>query len=322
MAIIQCPECGRDVSTEAKNCPQCGFPIRRDKSRPARVAAIVVAAVAALAAAAVACWKCGLVGGHGLTEREAWAAVERQVARDDPDSLAIALDCYFDAFPDGKYLLQAQTMKKNYEKELADWTRLLNGSLTRATLESFLYDHPEGFFRSRAMARMDSIDYAAAVDAGTPEAFYDYLERYPSGRFVGEAKARLAKTEVARLSEAEEGSAKRAVAAHFDALSANSGDIASTVASALAYMGKEEATPQDVLDYMERTHAGGEEKHFETSGMAVTKSYAGSVPMYNVRFRLVETIVAADADSACQRSFEGEAALNADYRITALRLHR
>ncbi len=27
MALIKCPECGRDVSTAAKVCPGCGFPI-------------------------------------------------------------------------------------------------------------------------------------------------------------------------------------------------------------------------------------------------------------------------------------------------------
>ncbi|MBQ4049978.1 MAG: hypothetical protein IJD07_04935 [Clostridia bacterium] len=28
MAIIQCPECGKEVSSMAKNCPNCGFPIK------------------------------------------------------------------------------------------------------------------------------------------------------------------------------------------------------------------------------------------------------------------------------------------------------
>lgn len=28
MALIKCPECGRQVSDKASKCPQCGFPIR------------------------------------------------------------------------------------------------------------------------------------------------------------------------------------------------------------------------------------------------------------------------------------------------------
>lgn len=28
MALVKCPECGRDVSSQANSCPGCGFPIR------------------------------------------------------------------------------------------------------------------------------------------------------------------------------------------------------------------------------------------------------------------------------------------------------
>ena len=30
MALVDCPECGRQVSTLAAACPQCGFPITRE----------------------------------------------------------------------------------------------------------------------------------------------------------------------------------------------------------------------------------------------------------------------------------------------------
>lgn len=29
MAMIKCPECGKDISNQAKMCPQCGFPMKR-----------------------------------------------------------------------------------------------------------------------------------------------------------------------------------------------------------------------------------------------------------------------------------------------------
>ena len=31
--IIKCPECGEDVSTEAKTCPNCGYPIKKLKKK-------------------------------------------------------------------------------------------------------------------------------------------------------------------------------------------------------------------------------------------------------------------------------------------------
>ena len=30
MALIKCPECGKDVSTSAEACPHCGFPIKNN----------------------------------------------------------------------------------------------------------------------------------------------------------------------------------------------------------------------------------------------------------------------------------------------------
>jgi len=34
MALINCPECGRQVSTAAKVCPNCGYPVSEKVSQP------------------------------------------------------------------------------------------------------------------------------------------------------------------------------------------------------------------------------------------------------------------------------------------------
>jgi uncharacterized membrane protein YdbT with pleckstrin-like domain len=38
MALIQCPECGNQVSTAAKSCPNCGFPVAEKAAQPAAMA--------------------------------------------------------------------------------------------------------------------------------------------------------------------------------------------------------------------------------------------------------------------------------------------
>ena len=35
MPLIACPECGREVSTSAKSCPSCGFPVADQQPAPA-----------------------------------------------------------------------------------------------------------------------------------------------------------------------------------------------------------------------------------------------------------------------------------------------
>lgn len=37
MAIIQCPECGNNVSNSAKNCPNCGYPIAENTNDLIRI---------------------------------------------------------------------------------------------------------------------------------------------------------------------------------------------------------------------------------------------------------------------------------------------
>ncbi len=32
MALIKCPECGKEISDSAKNCPQCGYPLHTEEA--------------------------------------------------------------------------------------------------------------------------------------------------------------------------------------------------------------------------------------------------------------------------------------------------
>ena len=47
MALIKCPECGRDISDAAAACPNCGFPLDRLKTEGVRVVRTAVPAASA-----------------------------------------------------------------------------------------------------------------------------------------------------------------------------------------------------------------------------------------------------------------------------------
>ena len=45
MAIIKCPECGKEVSSVAKKCPHCGYTISHTKSKVVKWVVVIIAVV-------------------------------------------------------------------------------------------------------------------------------------------------------------------------------------------------------------------------------------------------------------------------------------
>ena len=56
MALISCPECGKQVSTAAKACPGCGFPVAEQIAPPTRLAGKVSASDELLAEVRPSWW--------------------------------------------------------------------------------------------------------------------------------------------------------------------------------------------------------------------------------------------------------------------------
>lgn len=90
-------------------------------------------------------------------------------------------------------------------------------------LRRYLRNYPDGLFSDVAEARLEIIEEAkrnqisgqerrlweSVQTADTPEAYQDYLDRYPSGAFVEEAQTRLAKLNEEAESEANLEAAKK-----------------------------------------------------------------------------------------------------------------
>ena len=52
MALMNCPECGKEISDQVNNCPHCGFPVNNKKdegsNKKKKVIPVVIAAIVLL----------------------------------------------------------------------------------------------------------------------------------------------------------------------------------------------------------------------------------------------------------------------------------
>ena len=56
MALIKCPECGKQISDKAEVCPHCGVEARKELAKIQEKRSIIISVILACIVAAVALW--------------------------------------------------------------------------------------------------------------------------------------------------------------------------------------------------------------------------------------------------------------------------
>ncbi|HEV2472234.1 MAG TPA: hypothetical protein VGS41_06185, partial [Chthonomonadales bacterium] len=77
--------------------------------------------------------------------------------------------------------------------DVEDW-RAVNASPSLDKIDRYLQLHPNGAFRSQALAKRDDLTWAGAMSADSQASIDSYLQQYPSGKH-----SQAARTEIARL---------------------------------------------------------------------------------------------------------------------------
>lgn len=257
-----------------------------------------------------------------VTEEQAWGQITHFQVMDQPDSLLAALELYLDQHPDGPHAIMVQQLKDRVLQEGDEWQTIVKGTPTREAVQAYLGKYHDGFYRTSALEQLDHLDYAAAVDVNTPEAFDEYLSLHPDGKHVHDAQTRYNRSleTVTKLSEEEEKDVRTLILRHFSALQNADESILGMVAENLSYFGKDNATHEDVLAYMEHMHADHLTKIFKTDSVRVRKVSNQSLPVYNTSFILTEIINPDDSTGGEIKTFHGVATVNSDMRITVLSL--
>lgn len=278
----------------------------------------VVIFIAILASAAV--W---YVRDNSSTDDDdaAWEMVKLCESEGDCVRLDSALTAYVTTYADGVHIDEATAMQESLHEEMSDW----NEALSECTVESmnrYMDKYANGHFYKEAYSKLDSLSFVDAFAANTEEAFNEYISEFPDGKYLADAQKWIETLKKDVLTPAEEQSALRCVRAHFDAMTSDDeATMRRTISSSLSsYIGKANATWDDVAENMEKVSKKSNGERLEPENCNVVKVGAGNGKyFYNVKFQLHRTLADGEVgDSTVDRTLSGTAILNGDMKITSL----
>lgn len=279
--IINCPECGHQVSDRAKTCPSCGIeiagkitrnpetgeiqfkeeepaaavPAPRAPQQPApkkkkKTGTVVLAVAVVIALALVGA---GFYFYKTQESENEQRAYQNAMKSDEPAVLQNYLDMYAQA-PQAHRDSIAAHLEALKQVDL-DWTNaLMSGS--KAELEKYMLRHPNSVHNVEAKLQIDSLDWVAACQADTPEAYQAYINAHYEGTHYDEARlayehldAQQVKPEDKQLISTLFQNYYRALSERDEAL------LTSTLDNVLtSFLHKANATKTDVMQYMHKLY--------------------------------------------------------------------
>ncbi|MBQ0046314.1 MAG: zinc ribbon domain-containing protein [Prevotellaceae bacterium] len=376
MALIKCPECGKEVSEKASSCPHCGYPLAAyvenlkkgainpeeipaapstpstsstqstpstsstkstpsvdpaKKKKSGATAAVITLVILILASAAV--WFLFFRGGSDEDERTAYENVLRYQTEEKMDSLEEALNDYFDTYNDDAYhYSQLKEILDRFTPENDDWKNV-SGMKSAEAVRHFLDVHPDGFFRKKAELRLDSLSFCDAKELNTKESYEQYIDQFPNGIFINEAQKALTNVDKKELEPEEKANVRQVIVEHFTFLGENDKNgVSMTLASHInSYIGKINATEEDIFAFMDKTHSSGRTIDFEVKNVHITKNDMGNGrSSYNVQFDVDENTYTSSVQSSDEggeqtvksnvnvKHLQGTGVVNENFKITTL----
>ena len=251
-------------------------------------------------------------------EKVAWMRIKQFEDEMQLDSLEAAISYYQWNFANGSHADAVRMLKDKIESEKRDWSHARYSDSVE-TIEDFIRDHSDSFFRVQADRMVDSLSFVEAADIDTYESYRHYLDSFSNGLFAQQAKDRIKDLEGGTVTSNETGDIAATINQHFIALANNNSEqLMHTVADRLTtYLGKTEITRADVLKYMEQMHAiEGRHIEFFLRNLIVTKEVNDHTPTFIATF-IANEEVTTDGKTG-QMIFAGRATLDSQGKITGL----
>ena len=245
MALIKCPECGREISSRAHSCPHCGAvnsaritetqststappleakqktvkenrPVNRKRRRLIWIAAAVGAVI--------------LVGGGWLLYHLHQQEAEEEARYNElMDNFSIAdAETFLLRYPDTQHSKEIKdniTLYQRYESEWATIERSDNPD----DFANFRRKFPNSPFDQKAYDKIDSLDWVSASRRLSEAAMQNYLDLHPDGKYADMARQKKQEIIDSRPTEEERSTIGATLRKYFAALSSNNKEDLSNI---------------------------------------------------------------------------------------------
>ncbi|MBR4591549.1 MAG: hypothetical protein IKO36_12965, partial [Bacteroidaceae bacterium] len=252
------------------------------------------------------------------SEKQAWMNIEKFDSEENFDSLVKYLDRYQLDFPNGRHSEQVMAFKTRVDSELSDWKKVQQ-NISVESLEDFVREHSDGYFRNVASRMIDSLLYAEAAEIDSYQSYQNYLDTYIDGRFADKAEARINSLKKGEIGKGEQKAIEKTLNSHFESLALNDQSrIMSTLSPQLdTYIGKKDASRMDVAMYMQSIHKDPKRSiTFSIEDVNITKSLVDDEQQFDADFVLNEKI---ESDTQTEdKKFHSKVRLDGKYKIISM----
>lgn len=323
--LITCPECGHQVSDQAKTCPSCGIEIAgKVNSRPQRKhrTAITVLIVSFIVALIVVLLCLYFV--RNQEQQNEKRAYENAMKSSEPQILENYLNIYAEAPACHRDSIRSHL--ETLQRADSDWADALVSNTSYA-FERFLKLHPQSIHSVEADIKIDSLDWIAALNENTIDAFQAYLNRHNDGSYYDEARAKLEQLESQKLTPDERQMVIQTCTAYFNALAQmDEAALSATLAPVMtSFLHRANATKDDVIQYMQKLHEP------DINSMEFTPNGDWNVEklvlseghiLFKTTFTVAQNIERSDESRENSVVYKVTAVVNPDHLITELNMKR
>lgn len=330
MALITCPECGREISSRAHSCPHCGAANQprvsagynteiipptpsadkttkpkepRTPAQRRKLRLIWIGSAVAMVLLAGLGWL--LYHNHQL-------AVEEEASYNQlMDDFSIAdAETFLLRYPENKHIKEIKDNIALYQRYEQEWAKIV-ASTNVDDFAMFRSKFPDSPFDQKAYDKIDSLDWVYAKRSDTEGALQKYLDLHPDGKYAEMAREQKQFIIDSRPTDEERNTIGRIVNAYFAALTDNNKEALNNITTPAVF--------SKSCDFIDSHEGNGVTNYTLTSPVSVEKKPTDNGPTYSASCTVSR--VGTDAEgNITSKTFSVRTSLNTQMQLSSVNM--